>query len=231
MGGMGSLTLPTENPAPGVPRPSEKSQSRTLEPHSTRCMTSDAVTALLDRVRDGEAAALDRIVETLDDELRAVAHRQRVWNGAEVTVNTTAVVHEAYAKLAGRADALDLTDRAHFVRVAARAMRDVIVDYARAQSAQKRGGDARSGSLDALAEGGAMPAAASVDLDEILSIDAALAQLAALDAETAQTVELRYFGGLTAEEVAEALGLSVRTVKRRWSVGQAWLARRLVDAG
>ena len=193
-------------------------------------MTPDAVTTLLDRVRDGEAAALDRVVETLYDELRAVARRQRAWNGADATVNTTAVVHEAYAKLASRADALDLSDREHFVRVAARAMRDVIVDYARAQSTQKRGGDERPASLDALAASGAVPAAATVDLDEILSVDDALGQLAALDAETAQTVELRYFGGLTAEETADALGVSVRTVKRRWSVGQAWLARRLVEA-
>ena len=193
-------------------------------------MTSDSVTTLLDRVRAGETAALDHLVEALYDELRAVAHHQRRRNGAEATVNTTAVVHEAYAKLAGRADGLDLSDREHFVRVAARAMRDVIVDYARAQSAQKRGGAGHPASLDALAEVGAAPAAAPVDLDEILSVDAALADLAVLDPEAAQTVELRYFGGLTVEEVAEALSLSVRTVMRRWSVGQAWLARRLGES-
>ncbi|MGB3543027.1 ECF-type sigma factor, partial [Rubrivirga sp.] len=111
-------------------------------------MTPD-VTVLLDRIRDGDAQAFDRVLEQLYDELRAVAHRQRVRNGAAMTVNTTAVVHEAYAKLAGRSASLDLKSREHVVHVAAQAMRDVIVDYARARSTAKRGGG-RVASLDDL---------------------------------------------------------------------------------
>ena len=185
-------------------------------------MTADAAT-LLARVRDGDPAALDALVAGLYDELRAVAHRQRVRAGARDTVNTTAVVHEAYAKLAGRADALDLSDRDHFVRVAARAMRDVVVDYARAQAADKRGGDGRPATLDEVA-------GAAVDLHEALSVDAALDRLAALDADAARIAELRYFAGLTNEEAAQALGVSVATVKRRWAVGRAWLARQLAES-
>ncbi|WP_412069720.1 ECF-type sigma factor [Rubrivirga sp. IMCC43871] len=187
------------------------------------------VTVLLDRVRAGDAAALDQVVEQLYDELRSVAHRQRVRNGAAPTVNTTAVVHEAYAKLAGRSAVLDLSDREHFVRVAARAMRDVIVDYARAQATDKRGGDGRAASLDALREVGVTAVSPHVDLDEALTVDAALDQLATLDAEAARVAELRYFTGLTNDEVAEVMGLSPATTKRRWTVARAWLARQLAD--
>ncbi|MEM0963553.1 MAG: ECF-type sigma factor [Bacteroidota bacterium] len=193
-------------------------------------MTAEAVTVLLDRVRDGDADALDRVVEQLYDELRSVAHRQRVRSGAALTVNTTAVVHEAYAKLAGRSDALDLNDRQHFVRVASRAMRDVIVDYARAQATDKRGGEGRPASLDGLREVGVTAVSPRVDLEETLSVDSALHRLAAFDAEAAQVAELRYFTGLTAEEVADVMGLSLATVKRRWAVARAWLARQLADA-
>lgn len=193
-------------------------------------MTHD-VTVLLDRVREGDAGALDRVVEQLYDELRAVAHRQRVRNGAAPTVNTTAVVHEAYAKLAGRSAALDLSDREHFVRVAARAMRDVIVDYARAQATEKRGGQGRPDSLDQAREVGVTAVSPRIDLDEALSVDAALDRLAALDAEAARVAELRYFAGLTAEETAEVMGLSLATAKRRWAVARAWLARQLADDG
>jgi len=192
-------------------------------------VTADAVTTLLDRVRGGDDGALDRLVEALYVELRAVAHRQRVWNGASDTVNTTAVVHEAYAKLAGRRDALDLADREHFVRVAARAMRDVIVDYARTQAAEKRGGAGRPASLDDLAEAGRPAPAAAIDLDEVLSVHAALDRLAAPAAEAARVMGPRYFGGLTAQEAADALGVSLATAKRRGAVARAWLARELAD--
>ena len=184
------------------------------------------VTLMLTRAREGDPAALGEIVSGLYAELRAVASRQRRWNGAAETVNTTALVHEAYAKLAGQ-ERLDLTDREHFVRVAARAMRDVIVDHARAQNALKRGGSGRTPSLDGLKDAGVQVAAPEVDLDEALSVDAALDRLAALDPEAARIAELRYFTGLSNEETAAALGVSLATAKRRWAAGRAWLAREL----
>ena len=188
-------------------------------------MTAD-VTLLLDRVREGDDAALDRVVAALYDELRAAARYQRARSGAPPTVNTTALVHEAYARMAGR-DGLDINDRQHFVRYAARAMRDVIVDYARAQATQKRGGPGRPASIDHLVEMGAPVAAPEIDPHEALTVDAALDRLAALDAQTAQIAELRYFGGLTAQEAADAVGLSIATANRRWAAGRAWLAREL----
>jgi RNA polymerase sigma factor (TIGR02999 family) len=153
-------------------------------------------------------------------ELRSVARSQRRRLGALDTVNTTAVVHEAYAKLSDREAPLAVTDRAHFFRIVARAMRDVIVDYARAQHREKRGGADRPATLD---ESRALPAAEDLDAAEVLALDDALTRLAVLDAEVARVVELRYFAGLTIDETAEALDLSPATVKRRWGVARAWL--------
>ena len=191
-------------------------------------MPDAAVTVLLDRARTGDAAAFDRLVGQLYGELHAIARAQRRRLGASETVNTTAVVHEAYAKLGGRGDGagIDFADRTHFFRVAARAMRDVIVDYARARHAGKRGGTGRALSLD---EAGPVAAAGSFDPAEILSVDSALAALETLDAESARVVELRYFAGMSVEETADALGLSPSTVKRRWTVARAWLYQRLAD--
>ena len=186
------------------------------------------VTVLLDRARAGDDDAFARVVGQLYDELRAVARGQRRRLGASDTVNTTAVVHEAYAKLAGREAPPEYADRAHFFRVAARAMRDVIVDHARAQSAAKRGGRARPLSLDATAVR-ATGRAPTVDLDVVLSVHDAMERLAALDAEAARVAELRYFAGLTNEQAAEALALSVATVKRRWTMARAWLHRELSE--
>ena len=187
------------------------------------------VNQLLESARAGDDDAFARIVGQLYDELRAVARGQRRRLGASDTVNTTAVVHEAYAKLAGREAPPEYADRAHFFRVAARAMRDVIVDHARAQSAAKRGGRNRPLSLDATAVRGAV-GAPTVDLGVVLSVHDALGRLAELDAEAARVAELRYFAGLTNEQTAEALALSVATVKRRWTMARAWLHRALAEA-
>ncbi len=186
------------------------------------------VTTLLHRARDGDADALERLVPLVYDQLRALARGQRHRIGAAETVNTTAVVHEAYEKLAGRDGSY--ADRQHFLRVAARAMRDVLVDYARAQSAQKRGGPLPARSLADLHDGdladalGALP---PLNVAETLDLDAALTRLEALDEESARLVELRYFAGLPIPEAAEALGLSPATAKRRWAVARAWLYREL----
>ncbi len=184
------------------------------------------VTILLDRARSGDTAAFDRLVGQLYGELRSMAHAQRRRLGAADTVNTTAVVHEAYAKLGGRDGGTDYADRQHFFRVAARAMRDVIVDHARAQQAEKRGGPGRDVRLD---DTPTLASPTRFDPAEALSVDAALDGLARADADAARIVELRYFGGLSIEETAEALGISEATVKRRWTVARAWLYRRLAD--
>ncbi len=196
-----------------------------VPPPSPHVLPPD-VTVLLARARTGDAAAFDRLVGQLYGELRSMAHAQRRRLGAAETVNTTAVVHEAYAKLGGRDGGADYADRQHFFRVAARAMRDVIVDYARAQQADKRGGPGRDIRLE---DAPTLAAPGRFDPAEALSVDAALDGLARADADAARIVELRYFGGLSIEETAEALGISEATVKRRWTVARAWLYRRLAE--
>lgn len=185
-----------------------------------------AAASLLDRTRLGDADAFDQLVGQLYGELRHIAHAQRRRLGASDTINTTAVVHEAYAKLGSRGTSADFADRDHFLRIASRAMRDVIVDYARRQHRVKRGGPSRPVSLDVL---GPVAGPADLDVAEVLSVDRALEDLERLDAETARIVELRYFAGLTIEETAQALDLSPMTVKRRWAMARAWLYDRLAD--
>lgn len=187
---------------------------------------TDTDARLLTRTRTGDADALDVLVGRMYDELRRVAQAQRRRLGASDTLNTTAVVHEAYAKLDGRADPAPYADAAHFLAVAARAMRDVIVDYARAQCADKRGGPGRPLPLDSLAT---QALSASLDPVEVLGVDAALADLERIDPLAARVTELRYFAGLTIAETADALGTSPMTVKRRWTLARAWLFERLAD--
>ncbi len=183
------------------------------------------VTTLLRRVREDDAQAFDRLVPVVYDQLRALARGQRRRQGASETVNTTALVHEAYARLADRDAAW--ADRQHFLRVAARAMRDVLVDYARSQRALKRGGPLPDRSLSDPALEEALGALPPLRVEEILDLDAALDRLAALDPEQARLVELRYFTGLTIPEAAEILAMSPATAARRWTVARAWLYREL----
>ena len=188
------------------------------------------VTALLGKARQGDAEAFSTLVEQIYDELRVIARSQRRRLGAADTMNTTAIVHEAYAKMAGAAqhpERPSFVDRGHFFRVASRVMRDVIVDYAKAQSAQKRGGQTRPLSIEDIAPG--RIASRNVDPGEVLSVHAALTALMSLNEEAASVAELRYFAGLTTEETAEALGLSSATVKRRWTVARAWLYQTLSE--
>ena len=180
------------------------------------------VTRLLAQVREGDTAALERLLPLVYQELRALARRQRSRRGSAETLNTTALVHEAYEKLA-RQDA-GWNDRAHFFRVAAKAMRDVLVDYARQQQAAKRGGKQPDLALDE------MRLVAIERTDEVLALDEALTRLAALDARQSEVVELRYFVGLTIPETAEVLGLSPATIKREWTAARAWLYREMSRA-
>ena len=190
--------------------------------------SSHDVTLLLGQARSGDTTALDRLLPLVYAELHRLAQRQRRRQGAPETLNTTALVHEAYEKLARQAERADAdpnwNDRAHFFRVAAKAMRQILVDHARARNAQKRGGEITPLSLDGV------PVAAEMRTDELLALDEALGRMTTLDARQAEVVELRYFVGLTIEETAEVIGLSAATVKREWTAARAWLHRAMSDA-
>jgi RNA polymerase sigma factor (TIGR02999 family) len=178
------------------------------------------VTQLLRDLAGGDARAVDRLLPLVYGDLRKRAHYQLRRHRPGDTLNTTALVHEAYLKLADQTQ-LDWQNRAHFLAIAAKAMRYIIIDYARRQGAQKRGGDAEVLALDEAA----IPVQARAA--HLLDLDAALDDLAERDARMAQVVEYRFFGGLTIEETAQALDVSARTVKRDWRLARAVLARRL----
>ena len=180
------------------------------------------ITSLLARVREGDAGALERLIPLVYDQLRALAHRQRRLRRPGETLNTTALVHEAYERLAGVR--LSFADRQHFFRVAARAMRHVLADHARAQSRQKRGGGQPTLPLDT------MRLVVSENPEAFLALDEALTRLAERDTRQAEVVELRYFVGLTIPETAEVLALSEATVKRDWTAARAWLHVALSEA-
>jgi RNA polymerase sigma factor (TIGR02999 family) len=187
-----------------------------------------SVTALLVAHRAGDADALERVFPLVYAHLRAVARAQlrrdgRGRDGAH-TLSTTALVHEAYFKLAD-APRLDARDRAHFLAVAARAMRQVLVEYARRHRAAKRGGGAAALDLDAA------QVAVEERADALVALDEALSRLAALSERLARVVELRFFGGLSEEETAAALGVTDRTVRRDWVKARAWLHAELASGG
>jgi RNA polymerase sigma factor (TIGR02999 family) len=186
------------------------------------------LTRLLAELGRGNRAALDEAVARLYGELRHAAARQLRRERPGHTLYPTALVHEAYLKLAD-ASGVQVVDRAHFVAVAARAMRQILVDHARQRGAGKRGGDLVRTTLDGK-EPGEPPA---FDAD-ILALDAALDRLGALDARARTIVEYRFYVGLTEEETAELLQLSDRTVRREWVKARAWLHAELArerDAG
>ena len=185
---------------------------------------SDDVTRLLQRWGAGDARAVEELLPLLYDELRrlAAAYMRRQPMGH--TLQPTALVNEAYLKLAGQSG-LSFADRAGFFALAAKVMRRLLVDHARAHNAAKRGGDAVRVTLD---EGIASLPSRDVDFADL---DAALEELGRLDERQAQIVELRFFAGLGIEETAAALSLSSATVKREWATARAWLYRRLSDGG
>ena len=188
----------------------------------------DALAERLEALRRGDPVALSALAGALYDELRLIARGQRRRLRASDTLHTTALVHEAYAKLSRRSEPLELVDRGHFFRVASRVMRDVLVDYARARATAKRGSGRASVPLgpDATIDAAA---AVTVDLDTVLSVHDALGRLESFDREAARVVELRYFGGLDNAQVGEALACSTATVKRRWTCARAWLRRELAE--
>jgi RNA polymerase sigma factor (TIGR02999 family) len=185
--------------------------------------TPGEITLLLAAARDGERDAMDRVFGLVYRELRSLAHRQLGYGQRDGTLQTTALVHEAYLKLARR-ETLELRDRAHFFALAARAMRQILVDYARERLAQKRGGGALVLELDEGRSAASSPDDGPFASDaEVLALDAALTRLATLDERLGKLVELRFFGGLSVEETAKLLAVSDRTVKRDWRRARAFL--------
>ncbi|TVP59594.1 MAG: sigma-70 family RNA polymerase sigma factor [Gemmatimonadales bacterium] len=182
----------------------------------------DRTSALLRLVKEGDASASEQLFDALYDELHRLAKRLRQGRAGE-TMNTTALVHEAYIKLVS-ADGFDPESRLHFVRTAARVMRQILVDAARRKLAEKRGGDQFPVTFNDAVHSGPMAA------EKILSLDRALDRLAAVDTRAAQVVECRYFAGLTVEETATAVGVAPRTVKRDWRVARAFLTAELTVA-
>lgn len=179
------------------------------------------ITLLIEQAREGDRTAFDRIFELLYPELRAVAHRRLGRHAREDAIDTTALVNECYLKLS-RVEGLPPVDRAHFLAYSASVMRSIIVDAARAARTERRGGGVDAVPLDTtLVDKLPDPAG------EILDVDAALRELAQVDERLARVVELRYFGGLSDGEIAAALEVSDRTVRRDWEKARLLLAHAL----
>jgi RNA polymerase sigma factor (TIGR02999 family) len=174
------------------------------------------VTQLLRASRGGNREALDRLFSLLYDELRRVAHRQLLSQQRDATLNTTALIHEAYLRMVDQ-NQVDWEDRAHFFGYAARTMRAIIVDYARRRGARKRGGGLTRLSFD----DSDLPVEAQAEM--IVAVDEALTQLAELSQRLSRIVECRFFGGMSIEETAAALSIADRTVRRDWIKAKAWL--------
>jgi RNA polymerase sigma factor (TIGR02999 family) len=180
-------------------------------------------TKVLGEIARGDASASERLMPLVYDELRALAGSYMQRENAGHILQPTALVHEAFLKLVDQSR-VDWKGRTHFYAVGAQIMRRILVDHARSKSRQKRGGDRQQISLD---EGLVLSISRGEDL---LALDEALDKLSNLDERQAKIVELRFFGGLTVEEVAEVLGVSKRTIENEWTMVRAWLRRELSDA-
>ena len=177
-------------------------------------------TDILEAHNAGDPNAASRLAPQLYDELRALARRQMLRERRQHTLQPTALVHEVYLRLIDQSR-VSVQGKAHFMALAAREMRRVLVEWARAHKAQKRGGGMPAVTLD---DRDAVDVGISVD---ILALDEALRNLAALDERTARVVELLFLSGMTATEAGEVLGVSERTVREEWKFGRSWLARQL----
>jgi len=183
-------------------------------------MTNE-VTQILQNLKEGKGEASEKLLPLVYDELRRLASRYMRRERPDHTLQATALVHEAYLRLIDQTQA-DWKDRAHFFGIAARLMRQILVDHAREHNAQKRGGDVTKLSIDE-----AISFANKNDFDLVM-LDDALKTLASFDPQQSRIVELRFFAGLTIEETAEVIGISSSTVKREWGLAKAWLRREVV---
>ena len=191
-------------------------------------VASAGLTELLIEWREGNKAALDQLTPMVYDELRRIAHRYVRRERGGHTLATTALVNEAYVRLAGF-QKVTWQNRAHFFAVSAQVMRHVLIDHARRYQYAKRGGDLQRVSFDRVENESALMAPQRVT--ELLALDEALEEFAKLDPRKSQVVELRYFGGLSLEETAEVLHVSMMTVRRDWRAAKAWLFRRMKAEG
>jgi RNA polymerase sigma factor (TIGR02999 family) len=178
------------------------------------------VTQMLAEWRNGDPGAFDRLMPVIYGELRRLAHNYMKRQPPGHTLQTSALVNEAYLRLAGQRE-VDWQNRAHFFAIAARIMRSLLIDHLRSRRFAKRGGGARRVSLDEVA------LISDQRSEELLALDQALTGLSAIDERKARIVELRYFSGLSVEETAEVMGLSAITIKREWLKAKAWLYREL----
>lgn len=178
------------------------------------------VSQLLMAWREGDHGAFDRLMPMVYDELRRLAHRYMKRGPEGQTLQTTALVHEAYLRLAGQGE-VDWQNRSHFFAVCAQVMRSLLVDRARSRYAIKRGGGLHKVELDDAAAQSPSPD------EKLLALDEALERLAAIDPRKTRIVEMRYFGGMSVEETAQVLDLSPITIKREWSKARAWLYREM----
>jgi len=178
------------------------------------------ITNLLIAHRQGDKQAFEQIVPLVYNDLRRIARRQLARHRSHGTLNTTALVHEAYLKMVDQTR-VEINDRGHFFAIAARAMRQIIIDHARRRSAAKRGGGQTPISLDKV------QIAVHEQAEMLITIDDALEKLTSLNERLTRVFECRFFAGLTEKETAEALDLSLRTVQRDWMKGKAWLRREL----
>jgi RNA polymerase sigma factor (TIGR02999 family) len=180
----------------------------------------DNISVVLEEMKRGDARAADKLLPLVYDEFRALARHYLAQERANHTLQPTALVHEAYMKLVDQTR-VDWQGRSHFFAVAAQAMRRILVDHARSRQREKRGGGRARVILDD-------DVALSPQKDEdVLALDEALQRLAKLDPRQSKVVELRFFGGMSVEEVAQALGVSKRTVEGDWTFARAWLSREL----
>ena len=192
-------------------------------PATPRMDSQQEITRLLRSLSQGDRGAIDHLFPLVYDELRRIAHRQFQQSRTSHTLNTTALVHEAYLKLVDQTR-LEARDRAHFFAIAARAMRQVLVDHARKHGTLKRGGRWNRVALDDHA------LAVEDRAEMLLALDDALARLANLDERLSRVVECRFFGGMTDQETAAALETSERTVRRAWLKAKLWLYSELVGS-
>ena len=193
-------------------------KSRSCEQGTRRAMSE--VTVLLNAARGGDATAADRLFSLLYDDLRQLARARLRRNGSITLLDTTSLVHESYLRLFKGAS-LEAQDKGHFLAYAAQVMRSVVVDFVRRRAAERRGGNATHLDLDA------QPIAADPGEQEILRVHEALEELKTIDERLVRVVEMRYFAGMTENEVADALNLSVRSVARDWEKARLFLASTL----
>lgn len=181
---------------------------------------------MLEAAKAGDGAAMEKLFPLVYEELHKRAHWQRQkWHG-DLTLNTTALVHEAYIKLVDQSRT-EWESRAHFMAVAAKAIRHILIDYAQKRKAVKRGGDIPKYSLEEMQLAGKEVVMTEEKAEALVGLEEALKLLEQEDEREAKVVECRFFGGMTVEETAAALGISERTVKRDWSMAQAWLRRTI----